>query len=204
MTFAEQIELAEDGLFQARVRQATITAAIAVMAETPTAETQAAHEKRTALALRILSEPTGTQRAWAYAVAANPAITAESSDGDLQWTVNSLWDAMAGVTETLPAPEVALGERAEFQARVRQAVVKAAAAIMADAPDNTPQSIDRHAKRAALANQALRYPQEAQRAWTYAVLTNGAITAESVDGDIEWTVNSLWDAMAGVVLEPER
>ena len=97
MTFAEQIELAEDGLFQSRVRQAAITAAIAVMAETPTAAAQAAHEKRTALALRILSEPTGMQRAWAYAVAANPSITAESVDSDIEWTVNGLWDAMAGV-----------------------------------------------------------------------------------------------------------
>lgn len=203
MTFAEQIELAENGLFQGRVRQAVVTAAVAIMAEEPGADVER-HKQRTALAHRALNDPTGLQRAWAYAVAANPAITGDSSDADIQYTVNSYWDAFAGVV-TLPEPTAGyLGDDAAFQGRVRQAVVKAAAAIMADAPDNTPQSIDRHAKRAALANQALRYPHEAQRAWTYAVLTNGAITGESSDSDIEWTVNGLWDAMAGVVLEPER
>lgn len=203
MTFAEQIEIAEDGLFQARVRQAVVTEAVQIMAEEPGTDIER-HKQRTALAHRALNDPTGLQRAWAYAVVANPAITGDSSDSDIQYTVNTYWDAFAGVV-TSPEPIAGyLGDDVGFQARVRQAVVKAAAAIMADQPDNTPQTIDRHAKRAALANQAMRFPHEAQRAWTYAVLTNSAITTESVDSDIEWTVNGLWDAMAGVVLEPER
>ncbi len=50
--------------------------------------------------------------------------------------------------------QIALAENGEFQARVRQAVVTAAVQIMADAPENTPQAITVHAKRAALAARA--------------------------------------------------
>lgn len=204
MEFSEQIELAEDGLFQSRVRQAAITAAVQIMAETPTAGAEGTHQKRTALASRILSDPTGMQRAWAYAVVTNPAITAESVDSDIQWTINSLWDAMAGVTVALPAPATPLGDRETFQARVRQAAVLAATQIMADKPLNTPEAIAAHQKRTALANRILMEPVTMQRALTYAVVTNAAISEESSDSDIQWTVNSLWDALAGVVLEADR
>lgn len=99
MEFLGQIELAESGEFQARVRQATITAAVAIMADRPanTPQAIALHEKRARLAQRLLNDPLGMQRAWAYAVASNVAISAASSDGDIQWTVNAMWNAMAGV-----------------------------------------------------------------------------------------------------------
>lgn len=99
MDFIGQIELAEDGTFQGRVRQAVIGAAVAIMAEQPanTPQAIATHEKRTALANRVLLDPVSMQRAWAYMVVTNQAISVESLDSDLQWTVNSMWNAMAGV-----------------------------------------------------------------------------------------------------------
>jgi hypothetical protein len=99
--------------------------------------------------------------------------------------------------------QIELAEDGEFQARVRQAAITAAAAIMADQPDNTPQAIAAHALRAKLALEVLRNPSAWARPIAAAVVTNAAVTAESTDSDLQWTVNSLWDALAGIVLEPE-
>ena len=99
--------------------------------------------------------------------------------------------------------QIALAENGEFQARVRQAVITAAIAILADQPANTPQAIDLHKKRTALASRILTDPLSSQRAWSYAIVSNVAINGDSTDGDIQWTVNAMWNAMAGVVLEPE-
>jgi uncharacterized protein (DUF736 family) len=98
--------------------------------------------------------------------------------------------------------QIALAEDGEFQGRVRQAVVTAAVEIMADQPDNTPQAIATHAKRAALANRVLLDPVSLQRAWAYMAASNVSISDESTDSDLQWTVNAMWNAMAGVVLEP--
>ena len=38
----------------------------------------------------------------------------------------------------------------------------------------------------------------------YMVVSNPAISAESIDSDLQWTVSSMWNAMAGVVLEPSQ
>lgn len=77
----------------------------------------------------------------------------------------------------------------EFVLRVRQAQVKAAIALMAD--PNTK------GKLADYCTAVLNEPQ--RHAWTMAVgvATNAAVTAESTDNDIEWTVNSLMSAFAG-------
>lgn len=98
--------------------------------------------------------------------------------------------------------QIDLAEDGKFQARVRQAVVTAAVQIMADRPQNNPQAIAIHAKRAALANRVLLDPTSLQRAWAYMVVSNPAIGPESNDGDVQWTVNSMWNAMAGVIVEP--
>ena len=100
--------------------------------------------------------------------------------------------------------QIELAENGEFQARVRQAVITAAVVILTDdRPDNTPQAIDLHKKRAALASKILTDPLSSQRAWSYAIVSNVAIDEGSTDSDIQWTVNAMWNAMAGVVLEPE-
>lgn len=100
--------------------------------------------------------------------------------------------------------QITLAEDGAFQARVRQAAITAAVQILADRPANTPQAIALHAKRATLAHRILNDPLAMQRAWAYAVASNVAIGPESNDGDVQWTVNAMWNAMAGVVLEPEQ
>ena len=56
------------------------------------------HEQRGGeLAFQVLSSSQGFLNAFAMAVAANPAITAASSDGDLEFTVITVWNDLAGV-----------------------------------------------------------------------------------------------------------
>ena len=98
--------------------------------------------------------------------------------------------------------QIELAENGAFQARVRQAVITAAIAILADQPANTPQAIDLHKRRTALASKILADPLSSQRAWSYAIVSNVAIDEDSTDSDIQWTVSAMWNAMAGVVLEP--
>jgi hypothetical protein len=101
MTFLEQAELAENGEFQARVRQAVITSAVAIINDRPanTPQAIAAHAKRAEWAKRVLNDPTSYQRALAMSVTSNPGLTgAEASDGDIQYTVNTMIDSWSGVT----------------------------------------------------------------------------------------------------------
>jgi hypothetical protein len=107
MTFVEQAQLAEDGEFQARVRQAAITAAVGVMAERPANTPQAIerHRLRAEFGRRLLNEPTSQQRALTMSVVSNPGIVgATATDADVQFTVNSMWDSWAGV---ILDPEIA-------------------------------------------------------------------------------------------------
>jgi hypothetical protein len=99
--------------------------------------------------------------------------------------------------------QIQLAEDGEFQARVRQAAITAAVDIMADRPANTPQAIATHALRAKMALEVLRNPGNWARPIAAMVASNVSITAESPDSDIQWTVNAMWDAISGVVLEPE-
>lgn len=99
--------------------------------------------------------------------------------------------------------QVALATDAEFQSRIQQGAITAAVAILADQPANTPQAIAKHAQRAKLAHDVLRVPSNFARPIASAVVTNGAVSAASTDSDLQWTINSMWDALAGVILEPD-
>lgn len=82
-----------------------------------------------------------------------------------------------------------LSEMTDFQKRVEMAAVKAAIDVQAEALD-TPN----HAGRSLLATDMLAgmlLPRMAR-----AVASNGAISAASSDSDLEFTVNSMWDAFA--------
>jgi hypothetical protein len=95
MTFDEQVTwLAEEANVQ-KVRQAMVKAALDVSAE---ASSVAHHELRAELALEALTESdVWARRTFAPAVAANPALSTTPSDGDLQFSTNAVWDAIAGV-----------------------------------------------------------------------------------------------------------
>jgi hypothetical protein len=96
------MSVARDTAFQARVRFCLTTAAIAVMAEV---NTTANHAVRVTYAKTVIA---GTADVYAAAVAVvtNSTIAAEANptsadqavpDGDLQFTVNSLFNALSGV-----------------------------------------------------------------------------------------------------------
>ena len=97
MSFAEQFNLAMTPAFIARVQAAMVKSAIAVSSEDP--ETPA-HATRVQWATQVLRDPTHYAARVAFGVTANPIITAESSDSDIEFTVNSVWNAYAGVIVT--------------------------------------------------------------------------------------------------------
>ena len=101
MSFAEQINLAMTPAFVARVQAAMVKSAIAVSSENP--ETPA-HVTRVQWATQVLRDPAHYATRMAFGVAANPVITADSPDDAIEYTVNSVWNAYAGVVTT-PEPE---------------------------------------------------------------------------------------------------
>lgn len=85
-----------------------------------------------------------------------------------------------------------------FIARVQVAAVKAARDISGEAFGGDGQPTEaQHEKRAAWAYAVLHNPRHHAELLAWGVAAGGVITAESVDGDIEWTVNSLANDYAG-------
>lgn len=82
--------------FRARVVAAVAVAAVNVAAETPDASERS--RLRRALAARVLENREDVDYAarFAIAVARNPVVDETSDDNAIQFTVNSVWDAMAG------------------------------------------------------------------------------------------------------------
>lgn len=96
MSLYDQAQLATFPTFRERVLIATVQAAKDVAAEAPSGD-QRVDDLRNSLAINILNDPEGYMDRFSWAVAANPAITYASNDGDIQFTVNSVIDAIAGV-----------------------------------------------------------------------------------------------------------
>ena len=84
-----------------------------------------------------------------------------------------------------------LAQNPEFQRRVQQAAVKSAIAVSAEDAQTA-----NHAERVAWGNQILRSPEGYGKTIAYGVLTNALIGMASSDSDIEFTVNSMWNAYA--------
>jgi hypothetical protein len=93
MTLEEQRVWVDDPEWQAKVRQLAVKASVAVSAESAGA---AHHAIRAALAVKVLNEPDLWAKPFTAAVATNVALSTTPSDGDLEFTLNSLYDAMAG------------------------------------------------------------------------------------------------------------
>jgi hypothetical protein len=94
MSFVEQVTLAEEPEFKRRVQGAMVKSAIFVSSEDPAT---AGHATRVQWATQVLRDPAHYAARMAFGVAANPAITADSTDADIEFTVNSVWNAYAGV-----------------------------------------------------------------------------------------------------------
>ena len=101
MSFRDNTELAQFAPFVARVQAAMVKSAIAVNSEDPAT---AAHATRVQWATQVLRDPAHYAARTAFGVAVNPVITAESPDDAIEFTVNSAWNAYAGVITT-PEPE---------------------------------------------------------------------------------------------------
>ena len=90
-----------------------------------------------------------------------------------------------------------LAQNEAFVQRVQQAMVKSAIAVSAESPSD-PANLVLDAARLSYATTVLRDPPRNARLMAFGVVTNGTITAESSDSDIEFTVNSMWSAYSGV------
>lgn len=96
MALLDSAQLASDGTFRARVQTAVVAAALDIVGEDATAN-EAASLRRQSLAVAVLNAPDNFVGRFAWAVAANPAITPDSADGDLEYTVSTVWSDVAGV-----------------------------------------------------------------------------------------------------------
>lgn len=99
-------EIVQNGDFQRRTLAAVVAAAIAVQAEDPATVNHAA---RSSLASKVLQNRTGYQDVFSLAIALNSTVQADypapsynldggkaaQIDGDLQFTVNGLWNAFS-------------------------------------------------------------------------------------------------------------
>lgn len=93
MSFLDQHELAIDPVFIKRVEMALVKSSIFVVAESPSTDN---HVNRTAYATEVLNDPERHAENMAKGVATNASITLESTDADIEFTVNSMFDAYAG------------------------------------------------------------------------------------------------------------
>lgn len=109
-TLTARATTADNPAFQARVRQALVSAAIDIDAE---AADHPNHENRRTLASQVLNGPYSWAQIIAVGVAQNPNIGSGSSDpsddspdGDsaMQYVVNGLWDAYCPPAPTTKEP----------------------------------------------------------------------------------------------------
>lgn len=102
MAYTAQATLAADETFRDRVRVALATAAIQVMGEAVGDYSDTQFGKRQGLAYNVLTSAASGMwlEAFVWAAVANVAITDQSSDSDIQFTVNASWDDIAGVRIT--------------------------------------------------------------------------------------------------------
>jgi hypothetical protein len=101
VAFTDQAALAADTAFQGRVRVALETAAEQIAAEAKGGMDDVVYGKRQALASAVLtSAAQDLLPAFVWAVTANPAISGGSTDSDIQFTVNSVWNGIAQIRAT--------------------------------------------------------------------------------------------------------
>lgn len=96
----EIADLAVWGKHMRRVTAAMMLAAAQVGQETSDIGTDYRRLRR-ALSVNVIADPAVWAPKFALLVAAQPAITDASTDSDIEFTVNAVWDAAAGAG---PAP----------------------------------------------------------------------------------------------------
>lgn len=94
--------------FKARIKILLIGSCIDIIGEDPANKTTAYIEKRHSLAVQILNNPEMFIERFAFAIVSynSSTINLDSPDGDIQWTINTVFSDIAGLTlaETQPTP----------------------------------------------------------------------------------------------------
>jgi hypothetical protein len=99
MALIDQANLAVDPAFMARVQMAIVQAALQIVGEELGEDPDLSY-RRQSLGINVLQRPAEMAPQFSWAVAANPAITTEATDGDIQFTITTVWNDIAGVTST--------------------------------------------------------------------------------------------------------
>jgi hypothetical protein len=101
MSLKSVARLAADEDFRRRVGAAMFTAATQVGSEAVVEDSyDEFHERRRQLVTQMSGFVEEYTELFAWLVASNQAVTHESSDNDIQFTVNSVWSAAAGAGAT--------------------------------------------------------------------------------------------------------
>lgn len=99
MAYTDQATLAKDATFRDKVRVAMMTAAVAIGGEALSGADTVTYGKRQALAAQVLLGSGGNLLdVFAWAITQNAAITGGSTDSDIQFTCNAVWNDIAGIT----------------------------------------------------------------------------------------------------------
>src|SRR4051812_21145943 len=92
----------------------------------------------------------------------------------------------------------ALANNEDFRKRVKVAMVNAAQNVSSEA--NDPLHMPYHTKRSTHAHNILSGPENYVDSYAYGCAAPGVLNEASTDSDIQFTVNAIFDAQAGVML----
>lgn len=95
--FAADKDLAEDVVFRGKVEVAIVKAALAISGEATTVNPTVDLERHK-LASSVIISRASLIGVFAFACVANGALTASSTDADVEFTVNSVWNDVAGLS----------------------------------------------------------------------------------------------------------
>jgi hypothetical protein len=99
MSYVDDLGTAQHSIFRGRVRMAAVKAAVAVANEGPSGD-ERRDSLRGNLATNVLADPAGYEERFVWAVLTNSAVAAAgiaAPDGDLDYVMTTVWDALAGL-----------------------------------------------------------------------------------------------------------
>jgi len=97
MGYTEDDLLSQDAGFQARVKQATVKAALAISSEAESIH-NIVDSKRSTLAKNVLNDANAYMVRFTHAVIQSGTFTTASPDIDITNAVSAVWNGVAGVT----------------------------------------------------------------------------------------------------------
>lgn len=96
MAYIDSFNLSQNSTFRGKIQIAIATAAKDIRGESPS-DNEDLDLKRSELAFQVLRNPLEWIDIFSINVCTNPVINESSTDADIQFTVNSLWNDIAGV-----------------------------------------------------------------------------------------------------------